>query len=110
MPRLLTLTFILLACFTLRAEEVSGTLTLDDGFVVFHANSVETKYDPRMIPGLKAVEFQKKSVTKGNQEVDISELVLQSSTGETITLLRNRPELITRITEGTSVRWLAVKK
>lgn len=93
----------------MEAEEVSGKMTLERDVVVFRADSVEEKYDAMKIPGLKAIKFEKKAANKGDQEIDVSELVLQTNTGENITLVMGKPELMTRITEETSVRWIPIK-
>ena len=103
------LSILFLTSLAMQAEEVSGKMTLERDVVVFRADSVEEKYDAMKIPGLKALKFEKRTATKGDQEIDVSALVLQTSTGENITLVMGKAELMTRITEGTSVRWIRIK-
>ena len=91
-------------------QEESGELILQPDSVVFRSGSGESKYDFVKIPGLKTLEFRKKATVSGDKEIDVSELVLQTSSGKKITLVMNKPELITRITEGTSVQWTAGEK
>ncbi len=103
------LAILILASFTIHAEEVSGSLTLENEFVLFRGTSVETKYELLNIPGMKALEFRRKTATSGDQTINISELVLLTSNGEKVTLVMNKPEAISRITQGKSVRWRLAK-
>lgn len=107
---ILIISSLFLSAFALHAQEESGKLILEPDFVVFRCGSSESKYDFAKIPGLKTLEFIKKAMVSGDNEIDVSELVLQTSTGEKITLVMNKPELITRITDGTSVQWTGLKK
>lgn len=101
---------LVLTSFAIHAEEVSGSLTLENEFVLFRGASVESKYEILNIPGMKALEFRRKTATSGDQTINISELVLLTSNGEKVTLVMNKPETISRITEGKSVRWRLAKK
>ena len=104
---LLAFLFSSISCFA--DESNMGTLTLAGEYIIFCWHGTETKYEAMRPPGLKVIGYEKKSLVKDENEINVSELLVELTTGEHLVLVEGKPQEIVRITEGKTIKWRGLK-
>lgn len=84
---------------------IKGSLIYSEGQIIFSDGKTTERYPLSKVPGMKMINFTKKSVTKADHEVDVSELVLELFDRTKLTLKSSQPVQITKISDGDYVRW-----
>jgi len=87
-----------------------GTLTWKGDKIVFKGKGEPQIYSlgglgSSPVPGLKNSGYEKKSIARGDKEIDASELTLVTSNWEKITLVMSKPLEVNRITDSSGTRW-----
>ena len=88
---------------------IKGTLTLQGEHLVFSADGARETFDLAKAPGIKAIKYTKQSANKANEEVDVSEAIIEIAGGLRITLASSRAVPVVKVAEGGYVRWTLQK-